>query len=408
MRITASNQLDCDLRDALVAYYLGQLVPSPESSMPDTVITPDDLYEYLLIDNQISAEVDTSRVAQGIASVQQHIHAIYNGMEPGFGQITDTAQHQQSQQQWHEAMSQYNTWAGYQTLVDYPENYLDPTLRLGKTEAFEAFEGELGQARLTPDNVQKALGNYLARFEDIANLDTVCCYIDGVDFRKADYYFIGRSPRNPSTYYWRKAAIDVDDSSTQVPPSAWTEWKTIDVETSGQVTHVRAAVVEGRLHLVWLEQVRQVMDAEDKPVADRFIYHLNVSYLQSDGRWSATIRLRETTLPSFPTLESGGHVLLAAQDTRHSPEPRLVIAILKQGERATAHPSASCLRSVPRSGSLSTSPIARRRSIALWLSSSTVARALRNSRSRARMSKAMCGALEMYGGTRAGKIWTVR
>ncbi|NBB08026.1 neuraminidase-like domain-containing protein [Pseudomonas sp. SLFW] len=338
MRSTASNQLDCDLRDALVAYYLGQLVPNEESGAPDNIITPDDLYEYLLIDNQVSAEVDTSRVAQGIASVQQHVHAIYNGMEPGFGQIGDTVQHQQSMQQWQEAMSQYSTWAGYQALVDYPENYLDPTLRLGKTEAFEAFEGELAQARLTPDNVQKALGNYLARFEDIANLDTVCCYIDGVDFRKADYYFIGRSPRDLSTYYWRKAAIDVDDSSTHVPPSAWTEWKTIDVETSGQVTHVRTAVVEGRLHLVWLEQVRQVMDADDKPVADRFIYHLNVSHLQSDGRWSATIRLRETTLPSFATLESGGHVLIAAHDRRYFPEPRLVIAILKRGEKSDCPP----------------------------------------------------------------------
>ena len=325
-------------RDALVAYYLGQLVPDKNSPAPDNIITPDDLYEYLLIDNQVSAEVDTSRVAQGIASVQQHIHAIYNGMEPGFGQIGDTVQHQQSMQHWQEAMSQYSTWAGYQMLVDYPENYLDPTLRLGKTEAFEAFEGELAQARLTPDNVQKALGNYLARFEDIANLDTVCCYIDGVDFRKADYYFIGRSPRDPSIYYWRKAAIDVDENSTHVPPSAWTEWKAIDVETSGQVTHVRAAVVEGRLHLVWLEQVREVLDSNDRPIADRFFYHLNASYLQSNGRWSATIRLREATLPSFATLESEGYVLIAAQDARYAPEPRLVIAIIKRGVKGEDPP----------------------------------------------------------------------
>ncbi|WP_341959302.1 neuraminidase-like domain-containing protein [Pseudomonas sp. RC10] len=325
-------------RDALVAYYLGQLVPDKNSPAPDNIITADDLYEYLLIDNQISAEVDTSRVAQGIASVQQHVHAIYNGMEPGFEQVGDVEQHRQSRALWHEAMSQYSTWAGYQALVDYPENYLNPTLRLGKTEAFQAFEGALGQARLTPDSVQKALGAYLTQFEEVSNLDTVCCYVDGVDFRRADYYFIGRSPTDSSRYYWRKAAIDVDENSTHVPPSAWTEWKTIDVETSGQVTHVRAAVVEGRLHLVWLEQVRDVLDANDKPMTDRFFYHLNASYLQSNGRWSATIRLRETTLPSFATLESGGHVLIAAQDARYAPEPRLVIAIIKRGEKTDSPP----------------------------------------------------------------------
>ncbi|MFJ5295500.1 neuraminidase-like domain-containing protein [Pseudomonas sp. NPDC088368] len=319
-------------RDALVAYYLGQLVPNEDSDAPDNIITPEDLYEYLLIDNQVGAEVDTSRVAQGIASVQQHVHAIYNGMEPGFGQLGDTAQHQHSQQQWQEAMSQYSTWAGYQMLVDYPENYLDPTLRLGKTETFQAFEGALGQARLTPDNVQKALGHYLTRFEEVSNLDTVCCYIDGENFRRADYYFIGRSPADPSQYYWRKAALDLDDGSTHVPPSAWTEWKKIDVKAAGTVTHVRAAVVAGRLHLVWLEQVRETLDADDKLIADSFIYRLNVSYLKTDGRWTAAICLDEKPLPSFATLETNGYVLVAAMDGRHYPEPKLVVALMKEGD----------------------------------------------------------------------------
>ena len=70
-------------RDALVAYYLGQLVPSPEYPAPENIITPEDLYEYLLIDNQVSAEVDTSRVAQGIASIQQHVHAIITAWSRG-------------------------------------------------------------------------------------------------------------------------------------------------------------------------------------------------------------------------------------------------------------------------------------------------------------------------------------
>ncbi len=86
------SQLHQQHRDALVAYYLGQLVPSVETPAPANLVAPDDLYEYLLIDNQVSAEVDTSRVAQGIASIQQHVHAIYNGMAPGFGEIPDLAE----------------------------------------------------------------------------------------------------------------------------------------------------------------------------------------------------------------------------------------------------------------------------------------------------------------------------
>jgi hypothetical protein len=94
------SQLHQQHRDALVAYYLGQLVPSPEYPAPENIITPEDLYEYLLIDNQVSAEVDTNRVAQGIASIQQHVHAIYNGMEPGFEEIPDLAEHTRRRQLW--------------------------------------------------------------------------------------------------------------------------------------------------------------------------------------------------------------------------------------------------------------------------------------------------------------------
>lgn len=317
-------------RDALVAYYLGQLVPSSEIPAPDNIITPEDLYEYLLIDNQVSAEVDTSRVAQGIASIQQHVHAIYNGMEAGFGEIPDLAEHTRTQQLWREGMSEYSTWAGYQMLADYPENYLDPSLRLGKTEAFKALEGDLAQARLTTDTVQKALGNYLTLFEEVSNLNTVACYIDGVDFRQSDYYFIGRQTVEPFACYWRKAAIDLDGSSPVVPPAAWTEWKKIETQTSGQVTHIRPVVVEGRLHVVWLEQLREGLDANEKPKADSFIYRLNVSYLQSNGRWSAAIALRECAMPSFETLEASDYMLIATFDNRSHADPRLIIGFLKR------------------------------------------------------------------------------
>lgn len=325
---TVFASLEEHRRDALVAYYLGQLATSAETVVPEQVTTPEDLYEYLLIDNQVSAQIETSRVAQGIASVQQHIHAIYNGMEPGFDELPDVVQRRESLQFWQDAMSQYRTWAAYQMLADYPENYLVPSLRTGKTDAFKAFESELAQARLTPDNLQKALGNYLTRFEEVSNLATLCCYIDGVDFRRADYYFVGRQPVEPFDYYWRKAAIDLNQTSTHVPPAAWSEWQQIDAPLGAITTHVRAVVVEGRLHLVWLEQVREALDEKDVPIADRYLYRLNTSYLQSNGQWSVPIALLECSMPSLDTLETDHYTLVATLDNRVANEPRLVVGFI--------------------------------------------------------------------------------
>ena len=76
-----------DHRDALVAYYLGQIVPQHPVPAGRGLVTEQDLYEFLLIDNQVSAKVDTSRIAMGTASLQQYIHAIFNGMEPGLSLI---------------------------------------------------------------------------------------------------------------------------------------------------------------------------------------------------------------------------------------------------------------------------------------------------------------------------------
>ncbi|MQU45652.1 MAG: ABC-toxin-N domain-containing protein [Pseudomonas helleri] len=165
MNTSIIPELEEQRRDALVAYYLGQMVTSSPSAAPIRITTPEDLYEYLLIDNQVSAQVETSRVAQAIASLQQYIHAIYNRMEPGYPY--DFTQEQLNR--WHDGMSEYSTWAGYQMIEDYPENYIDPTLRQHKSSQFQAFEMELAQSRITHDSVQTALKNYLRM------LRSTCC-----------------------------------------------------------------------------------------------------------------------------------------------------------------------------------------------------------------------------------------
>ena len=275
MNTSIIPELEEQRRDALVAYYLGQMVTSSPSAAPIRITTPEDLYEYLLIDNQVSAQVETSRVAQAIASLQQYIHAIYNRMEPGYPY--DFTQEQLNR--WHDGMSEYSTWAGYQMIEDYPENYIDPTLRQHKSSQFQAFEMELAQSRITHDSVQTALKNYLSAFEVVSNLKVVSGYIDGTDFANADYYFIGRQTIEPFSYYWRKAAIffgktytpdpltgapTAEEPPTELAPTAWSEWKKIDAALSANVSHARGVVIDGRLHLIWVEHGVPEYDVERK------------------------------------------------------------------------------------------------------------------------------------------------
>ncbi|MGI3746584.1 MAG: neuraminidase-like domain-containing protein [Janthinobacterium lividum] len=277
-------------RDALVAYYLGQLAPQGNAAL-SPALTKDDLYEYLLIDNQVTGQVDTSRVAQSIASVQQHIHAIYNGMEPGYANAS-----RESLTLWREGMSQYSVWAGYQMLADYPENYLDPTLRLDKTSMFETFESEIAQARLSRDSVQSALGNYLQAFEVISNLQITGCYVDSTMFVDADYYFIGRQSIEPFGFYWRKAHLYPGDDATKPTMAGWTQWLPIDSVSGAHIKHCRPVVMDGRLYAVWAESGKAVYDDLGVTTGE-FEYHLKLAYRRLDNGWSVPILLQSGVAP---------------------------------------------------------------------------------------------------------------
>lgn len=277
-------------RDALVAYYLGQLAPQGNAAL-SPALTQDDLYEYLLIDNQVTGQVDTSRVAQSIASVQQHIHAIYNGMEPGYANAS-----RESLTLWREGMSQYSVWAGYQMLADYPENYLDPTLRLDKTTLFETFESEIAQARLSRDSVQSALGNYLQAFELISNLQITGCYVDSTKFLDADYYFIGRQSIEPFGFYWRKAHLYPGDNATKPTMAGWTQWLPIDSVSGAHIKHCRPVVMDGRLYAVWAESGKAVYDDAGATTGE-FEYHLKLAYRRLDNGWSVPILLQSGVAP---------------------------------------------------------------------------------------------------------------
>ena len=284
-----------DHRDALVAYYLGQIVPQHPVPAGQGLLTEQDLYEFLLLDNQVSAKVDTSRIAMAIASLQQYIHAIFNGMEPGYLGMLDGRE----QQEWRVARSEYAVWGANMMLRDYPENYVEPDLRLKQTQAFREFINDTNQSRISDDSVQRALQHYLDKFERISNLEVVSGYIDGLDFRKADYYFIGRQNVEPRAWFWRKAAVYFDDpeegreeGDDYLSPTAWGEWMPVEVPKGHEVVLMRPLVLEGRLYAVWAERRReqQPIPAERAEVPGLMEevtrYALKIAYRTLEGTWS--------------------------------------------------------------------------------------------------------------------------
>lgn len=270
-----------DRREAMVKYFLGQVAPA-QGTASGQLKTAEDLYQYQLLDNQVSDKVKTSWVAETIASFQQCIHGIYNGMEPGH----DSVFNRDEVEYWRNWQSQYAIWSANEMLQYYPENYIDPSLRLKKTELFKTFEMDTNQARISDTHVRKALMNYLNKFDQVSNLSVISGYMDGSDRRESNYYFIGREKFSLNRYYFRKARVSLQPGNTRLDPTVWDEWTEINLGFGNDVTHIRPVYSAGRLYLVWVERTTFTHEPEGEGEGkSEWRYEVKLSYLDLNGIW---------------------------------------------------------------------------------------------------------------------------
>jgi len=264
-------------RDALLAYYLGQYVPNSSNTDLTTLVqTPEDVYEYLLIDPLVSNAVPTSQVAQAMSSIQQYINGIALNMEPGY----DTRYLDSDRlTQWTAGASQYDVWGGEVELDIYPEDYIDPTLRQSKTEYFIELESSLDQHAINKDNAQQAVLAYLNEFEQVANLDVISGYLDGDDQTSDTYYMLGRTRETPYQYYWRSFDMSWDVDNV-MSTSAWSQWYAMNtaINDDALMGLPRLAYFNNRLYLFWFEKTQSGKDVDISGASGGAVTTTSTSY----------------------------------------------------------------------------------------------------------------------------------
>lgn len=286
--------LDESTSAALSAYYI-------KTAAPSRVTSRDELYGYLLIDNQVSAQVKTTRLAEAIASIQLYVNRALSGVEAGASEIVRTRQFFTD---WETYNKRYSTWAGVSLLVYYPENYVDPTLRIGQTKMMDELLQQISQSQLSTDTVEEGFRNYLAAFEDVANLNVTSAYHDNVDIDEGFTYFIGYSQTEPKRYYWRK----LDHSKGRdgkFAANAWGEWNEIVCAMVPYQGFIRPVLYKSRLYVVWIEQ--EIRKSEDAST-DIVYYHFKLSHLRYDGSWASPFTFDVTdyieAVSNTPTLNT--------------------------------------------------------------------------------------------------------
>lgn len=222
-------------RDALVAYVLAEsgdtiLETLGITPSPNRVPTPDDLYNYFLLDVEMESCMQTSRIRLALSSVQLFIERCLRNLEPTVnpGDIVST--------QW-EWRSRYRVWQANREVFLWPENWLDPSLRDDQSPFFETLLSQLLQGDVTDDAAVETYLDYLSNLEGVAKLEPCGLYVDedsGIT------HVVARNGGAHRKYFYRR----FDGVS-------WSPWE--DMKLSIEDLPVVPYVWNGRLLVFWLQ-----------------------------------------------------------------------------------------------------------------------------------------------------------
>lgn len=302
---------------------------------------PEDLFELLRMDPLDSYARQSSWVAEAISCVQQYINAVHRKLEPGFTNYQVPAEHLA---QW-DLYSNYPDWAAVQLISLYPENYINPFVRLRKTSLFKNLENDLNQTSLSVDSVQAAMRGYLQTFEQTCDLDVLSCYMDGVTPERADYYLIGRQRVQPCQYFWRRAQIELTSTCTAVNPAAWSEWQAIDVQPANRVVDIRPVFWNGRLCLVWAEWRDPVAGKNAGESIDGKL-DINLAFMTQNGQWSAPLIVHSSAYLKNSAASEFSFTAMVATVRTDSGEPKGTLGILFEGAYGAQKVSARTVHDV--------------------------------------------------------------
>lgn len=225
-----SNQLRTLRRDALLSYILTTSEAVIAGMRQANHITDaNSLYAYLLIDVDMDACMQTSRIKQAISSVQLFVDRCLLNLEQGVALSADFTR------QWNTWRKKYRVWEANREIFLYPENWIDPSLRSDKSSFFKDLEAALNQNDVTDHTVADALFTYLQDLDTVADLEIIGFFPDALTGRM---HVIGRTRNLPQDYYY-----------TRQQNTIWSAWEKVNLDIDGN--QVMVVVWNNRLMLFW-------------------------------------------------------------------------------------------------------------------------------------------------------------
>ncbi len=260
-------------RDALVSLSIWRLGQSYAD-----INTPRKLYEYFLLDPEMSGCTQISYIVQALNSVQLYLQRCRLRLEQGVETIDIP-------EAWWEWIMNYRVWEANRQIFLYPENYIDPSLRSSKTALFKDLENKLLQSDLSDGAVDDAFKAYFTSFAELAKLkysNAYRCTVPDPERGDIDTLFLfAHTETDPPIYYY----------CTQENGVTWTEWRKLELSIPSQ--QITPIYIFNKLFVFWVEvnkttnSVIHTTAADGSKSTEKNLYRASIRYSFTDvhGKW---------------------------------------------------------------------------------------------------------------------------
>lgn len=237
-----NNQIRDDSKTALIAYVLNM-----PSILSLGYTTADELYDYFLIDVEMTSCRLTSRIVQASAAVQLFVQRCLLDLEnahTGVNAVLNVSPAAIDYNQW-QWRQNYRVWQVQREFFIAPENWVDPSMSENASPFFQDLQTELQQGPVTADRAETAMQNYLKKVQEVARLEICGLYweIDAdpvTNLSHNIFHVFGRTFASPHNYYYRTY-----DNAANV----WSPWEAVTADVEGD--HLIPVIWNRRLHLFW-------------------------------------------------------------------------------------------------------------------------------------------------------------
>lgn len=277
------DQIRVASRDALLAHLLARGRPAQNGVPAQRWRTPGELFGHFLIDVEMGACMETSRLRQAMSSVQLFVQRCQLGLEPEIVTEIDDGW-----RQW-EWMRNYRVWEANRKVFLWPENLLEPAFMDVKSQLFRELEADLGQGEVTLEGAARAMLGYLEKLKRIARVRPVTMAREPIGDHQEVLHVLAATLGDPREHHYRRR----DD--TQI----WSPWEKVDLDIKSE--HVLLHVWKGRPFLFWLDLMRRATDPrfEGETVSATQVFDVTLCWSElRDGAWTPQRQSRQTlTIP---------------------------------------------------------------------------------------------------------------